>query len=265
VQPEIDLLGLPIKTFGLMFALGFIASGAVIHRRMKELQIPGDWAYEMIFAALIGGLVGSRLFWVIENPDRVHGVRDLIGGTGLVWYGGVLGGALFVVLWARWRGWLGVSMFDVAAVPLALGNAIGRIGCQLAGDGDYGKAWNGPWAMGYPDGTVPTDPGVTVHPTPIYETLAMGLIAWLLWTLRDRVRPGVLFALWLILAGLERLLIEFLRRNPTEALGLTLPQLQSVAMIAGGVVWVAVVRRRHGSALLPRDEPYPRAALPAAA
>ena len=154
------------------------------------------------------------------------------------------------MLWARWRGWLGVTMFDVAAVPLALGNAIGRIGCQLSGDGDYGKAWNGPWAMGYPNGTVPTDPGVTVHPTPIYETLAMGLIAWLLWTLRDRVRPGVLFALWLVLAGLERLLVEFLRRNAVEALGLTLPQLQSVAMIAGGLVWIALVRRRHGSALL---------------
>ena len=147
MQPEIDLLGLPLKTFGIMFALGFIASGAVIYRRMQELRIPADWAYEMIFSALIGGLVGSRLFWVIENPDRVNGVGDLIGGTGLVWYGGVLGGALFVVLWARWRGWLGVTMFDVAAVPLALGNAIGRIGCQLSGDGDYGKAWNGPWAM----------------------------------------------------------------------------------------------------------------------
>ena len=116
MQPEIDLLGLPIKTFGLMFALGFIASGAVIHRRMKELHVPADWAYEMIFAALIGGLVGSRLFWIIENPDRVHGIGDLVGGTGLVWYGGVLGGALFVVLWARWRGWLGLTMFDVAAV-----------------------------------------------------------------------------------------------------------------------------------------------------
>jgi phosphatidylglycerol---prolipoprotein diacylglyceryl transferase len=265
VQPEIDLLGLPLKTFGIMFALGFIAAGAVIHRRMKELWVPVDWAYEMIFAALVGGLVGARLFWVIENPDRVHGVGDLVGGTGLVWYGGVLGGALFVVAWARWRGWLGLTMFDVAAVPLALGNAIGRIGCQLSGDGDYGKPWSGPWAMGYPHGTVPTDPGVTVHPTPIYETLAMGLVAWFLWTLRDRVRPGVLFALWLVLAGLERFLVEFLRRNDVAALGLTLPQLQSVAMVAGGLLWIALVRRRHGSALVPRGSDYPGRMAPAAA
>ncbi|MCU0312444.1 MAG: prolipoprotein diacylglyceryl transferase [Solirubrobacteraceae bacterium] len=257
MQPEIDVLGLPVKTFGLMFALGFLASGAVIHRRMRETGKPADWAYEMIFAALAGGLVGSRLFWIIENPDEVQGIGDVFGTTGLVWYGGVIGGAIFVLTWARWRGWLDATTFDMAAVPLALGNAIGRIGCQLAGDGDYGRAWDGPWAMGYPNGTVPTDPGETVHPTPIYETLAMGLIAWLLWNLRDRVRPGVLFALWLVLAGLARFLVEFVRRNDAVALGLTVPQWQSVAMMVGGVVWIAVVRRRHGSALLPSGEAYP--------
>ena len=79
----------------------------------------------------------------------------------------------------------------------------------------------------------------------------MGLIAWLLWNLRDRVRPGVLFALWLLLAGLERFLVEFLRRNDIAALGLTLPQLQSLAMILGGLIWLAVVFKRRGSILLP--------------
>ena len=89
--------------------------------------------------------------------------------------------------------------------------AIGRIGCQLAGDGDYGKAWDGPWAMAYPDGTVPTTE--EVHPTPVYETLVMGLVAWFLWRMRDSYRPGGLFALYLVLAGAERFLVEFLRRN----------------------------------------------------
>jgi len=254
VQPEIDLFGLPLKTFGLMFALGFLASGAVIHRRMKELGKPLDWAYEMIFAALVGGLVGARGVWMLENLDQVRGdvLGSIFSGSGLVWYGGVLGGAAAVCGWARWRGWLGLETLDMAAVPLAVGNAIGRIGCQLSGDGDYGKAWDGPWAMGYPHGTVPTAPGETVHPTPIYETLAMGLIAWALWTLRDVVRPGVLFALWLLLAGTERLLVEFLRRNDHVLLGLTVPQLQSVAMIIAGAIWLVVVRRRHGSLRLPR-------------
>ena len=113
--------------------------------------------------------------------------------------------------------------------------------------------------MGYPHGTVPTAPGVTVHPTPIYETLVMGLIAWLLWNLRDRVRPGVLFALWLLLAGLERFLVEFLRRNDIVGLGLTLPQLQSVAMIIGAVIWLGVVYKRYGSVLLPSPSGMMRA------
>ena len=254
MQPEIDLFGLPLKTFGMMFALGFLASGAVIHRRMKELGKPLDWAYEMIFAALVGGLVGARGVWMLENLDQVRGdvLGSIFSGSGLVWYGGVLGGAAAVCGWARWRGWLGLETLDMAAVPLAVGNAIGRIGCQLSGDGDYGKAWDGPWAMGYPHGTVPTAPGETVHPTPIYETLAMGLIAWALWTLRDVVRPGVLFALWLLLAGTERLLVEFLRRNDHVLLGLTVPQLQSVAMMIAGAIWLVVVRRLHGSLRLPR-------------
>ena len=89
-------------------------------------------------------------------------------------------------------------MFDMCATALALGYAIGRIGCQVSGDGDYGIRSSLPWAMGYPHGTVPTPPGVRVQPTPIYETVTMCLLAYLLWQLRDRVRPGVMFALYLL-------------------------------------------------------------------
>ncbi len=175
MQPEIDLGPLDLKTFGICFALGFLAAGAVIARRLRELDKPVDWAYEMVFAALVGGLVGSRLDYILQNWDKVS--DDLLGnifsGSGLVWQGGAIGGAIGVLLWARWRGWLGLALLDTCAVPLALGYAIGRIGCQLSGDGDYGVESDLPWAMAYPDGTVPTDQ--EVHPTPIYETLAMGL------------------------------------------------------------------------------------------
>ena len=99
--------------------------------------------------------------------------------------------------------------------------------------------------MSYPDGTVPTTE--TVHPTPIYETLAMGLGAWLLWQMRDRFRTGVLFAIYLVYAGAERLLVEFLRRNDTVALGLTGPQLESLGMMVVGVIWILAVRRRYGT------------------
>src|SRR4051794_21966851 len=104
--------------------------------------------------------------------------------------------------------------------------------------------------MGSPHGTVPTAPGVEVHPTPIYETLTLGLVALLLWQLRDRVRPGVLFAGYLVLAGLERFLVEFVRRNEDVALGLTAAQLESLAMLVAGVVWLALLVRRHGGLAL---------------
>jgi phosphatidylglycerol:prolipoprotein diacylglycerol transferase len=133
-------------------------------------------------------------------------------------------------------------MLDVAAVPLAIGYALGRVGCQLAGDGDYGVPWDGPWAMAYPNGTVPTTE--EVHPTPVYETLAMGLVAVLLWRWRHRWRAGTLFGLYLILAGAERFLVEFVRRNDDVFLGLTSPQLLSIAMMAGGALWIVLVNRR---------------------
>ena len=222
MQPEIQIGPLDLKTFGICFAVGFLVAGLLVSRRFRELGKPADWSYEMVFAALIGGLVGSRLDYVIQNC-------------------GFVGGALGVILWARWRGFLGWRLFDTASVPLAIGYAIGRVGCQVSGDGDYGIHSDLPWAMSYPDGTVPTTD--TVHPTPVYETLAMGIAAAVLWRLRDRFAPGVLFGLYLMVAGIERFLVEFIRRNDEVVAGLTQPQLISLAMVALGAAIVAVRHR----------------------
>jgi phosphatidylglycerol:prolipoprotein diacylglycerol transferase len=240
--PEIELGPLTLQTFGICFALAFVAAGLLVARRLKELRHPPDWAYEIVFAAVIGGLVGSRIDFLVQNWDDVS--DDLFGslfsGSGLVWFGGLVGGALGVLLWARWRGWLSLGLLDACAPALALGYALGRVGCQLSGDGDYGEPSDLPWAMAYPEGTVPTTD--EVHPTPVYETLAMGAVALVLWRLRDRFAPGVLFAIYLILAGLERLLVEIVRRNDSVIAGLTLAQLVSLAMIAAGVAWLGVRR-----------------------
>ena len=241
MQPSIDVFGVSIKTFGIMFAFAFLAAGAVVLRRLKELGKPADWAYEVIFAALLGGVVGAKLYFVIQHGD----FGTFFSGTGLVWYGGVIGGAAGVIAWARWRGMLNFQLLDVCAPGLALGYAIGRIGCQVSGDGDYGIPWDGPWAMAYPHGTVPTT--TPVHPTPIYETIAMGLVAWWLWRNRDMFRPGILFAWYLVLSGAERLLVEFIRRNNEVFLGLTAPQLESIAIAIIGIAWLLLVRRRYGS------------------
>jgi phosphatidylglycerol:prolipoprotein diacylglycerol transferase len=252
VKPEIEVLGISIKTFGVAFALGFVACGGLVARRLRELGKPVDWAYEIVFAALVGGVVGARGYYVIQNYERVK--HDIVGsifsGSGLVWYGGAIGGAIGVIAWMRWRKVLELQMFDMAATALALGYAVGRIGCQVSGDGDYGIRSSLPWAMGYPHGTVPTPPGVRVQPTPIYETVAMCLVAYLLWRLRDRVRPGVIFALYLVLSGFERFLVEFIRRNSEVLAGLTAPQLESIALFVIGVAWIALLIRRGGRAAL---------------
>jgi len=242
VQPEINIGPLELKTFGICFAFAFLASGILINRRLAELGLPADWAYEFVFAALVGGIVGSRVDYVLQNWDKVSDdvLGNIFSGSGLVWFGGLVGGALGAILWARWRGWLGWQLFDVAAVPLAIGYAVGRVGCQLSGDGDYGIESDLPWAMSYPDGTVPTTD--EVHPTPVYETLAMGIAGVVLWRLRDRFAPGVLFGLYLIIAGIERFLVEFIRRNDGVVAGLTQAQLISLAMLALGAGIVATRR-----------------------
>jgi phosphatidylglycerol:prolipoprotein diacylglycerol transferase len=242
MQPELHIAGITLQTFGLMMGLAFVVAGVIVSRRLQELGKPVDWAYEMVFAALIGGIVGARLWWVAENWSDAKGdlIGSLFSGSGLVWYGGAIGGAICVLFWAWRRDFLGLVLLDVASVPLAAGYAIGRIGCQLAGDGDYGIPWDGPWAMAYPHGTVPTTE--KVHPTPVYETIAMLIVAAVLWRLRNRWRPGTLFALYLILAGAERFLVEFIRRNDEVAFGLTQPQLISLVMIAAGAIWLLVRR-----------------------
>jgi phosphatidylglycerol:prolipoprotein diacylglycerol transferase len=246
MQPEIHLGPLTLQTFGLMFALAFVVSGLIIARRLKELGNPVDWAYELILAAAVGGVLGAKLWFSVAEGN--WSMSQLLSGTGLVWYGGALGGAAAVAAYAYWRKILSLTLLDVCAPALAAGYAVGRIGCQLSGDGDYGKPTDSWLGMGYPHGTVPTAPGVEVYPTPIFETVTMGLFAIVLWRFRDRWHPGVLFGIYLIGSSIERFLIEFLRRNQDVALGMTLAQLTSIVLGLIGVAFVVKLKDRPASA-----------------
>ena len=258
--PEIDILGLEVKTFGLFFALNFVCWGVVVAVRLREIGRPPDWAWEMVFVALIGGFLGARLYWVAQNWGEASGdvLGSLVSGSGLIWYGGLLGGAVAMVVWAWRRGFLGRELLDLAGVGLPIGYAIGRIGCQVSGDGDYGGPSDLPWAMAFPDGVVPTTD--VVHPTPLYETLLMGSLGFVLWQIRDLVRPGAIFALYLVFAGLERFFIEFVRRNEDVALGLTAAQFESLLLVVGGLVGLALLQR-GGGVLVKAGRSAPRSAI----
>ncbi|MEI7520517.1 MAG: prolipoprotein diacylglyceryl transferase family protein [Thermoleophilia bacterium] len=230
-------------SFGLMAAIAVVLAGVFLAIDLRQRGLDPSNALEIVVGAAIGGFLGARIYYLIEHWGEPG--EGLFSGSGLVWYGGVAGGVIGVILIATWKRIpLGV-MANAAAAPLALAYVIGRIGCQLAGDGDYGSATSLPWGMSYPDGTVPTTE--IVHPTPIYESIAMLVVFWVLWRFRGRLTaPWSLFGLYLVLAGIERLLVEFVRRTPTEFAGLTTAQIISVGLILIGLplVWRGI---RSGS------------------
>ncbi len=163
-------------SFGLMAALSLLVPGFfVVYPLLKRhgVRFADRLVLEIIIAAGVGGFVGARIYYMFQHLSDVrHDVwGSIFTGSGFTWYGGLIGGILaVVVLCLVRRAPLGL-MSNIVAPAVALGYAIGRVGCQLAGDGDYGKPSHLPWAMGYPHGTVPTPPGVRVQPTPIYEIL----------------------------------------------------------------------------------------------
>jgi phosphatidylglycerol:prolipoprotein diacylglycerol transferase len=248
VIPSIHLGPLTIQTFGLCVALAFLASGAVLYRRFNELGWEPDLAYEATGAGLVGGIIGARLWWVFSDLSAFGDdpAGRLFGGSGLTWYGGAIGGTLAVWGWARFRRLPAWELAGAGVPSLALGYALGRVGCQISGDGDYGKPTTMPWGMAYPDGVVPTTQ--VVHPTPIYETVLMGLVALLLWRLRDRVHPRTLVAIYLVGAGLERFIVEFWRRNPTVDGALTIAQITALISVALGGLVFATARSGAGPA-----------------
>ena len=245
MRPILFHLGeIAIPSFWAMAFLAFFVALLVIRRDMHERGMPERQAYDMVLWAYIGGWVGARLFviptgwqYFVEAP-----VAFLLSGSGWVWYGGVIGGAVAVLVWARRVGIPGLVIADVAAPALAFGLAIGRLGCQLAGDGDYGVPTDLPWGMSYPDGVVPTLD--RVHPTPIYELICYVAIFVVLWRQRHRGLPnGALIAQYLIYSGVARFAVEFLRRNPGWLVGLTTAQWMSIGSVAIGA-WLLLTTAR---------------------
>lgn len=270
MAPFLHLGPITIPTYGLMVAIAMVAAYFVLRadfarRGIADKQSP--LAEIFIAVPCLAGIVGAKLYHELESPrdffaDPIH---HLFSQFGFAWFGGLIAGFAAFILLARHKKIPLLEVLDAGSPAAALGYGIGRIGCLLSGDGDYGVPTSLPWGMSFPHGLVPTTQ--RVHPTPIYEFLAACVIAWILWRIGGRLiakaravgsggaarggkplrgnvvepsgkRAGAVFATYLVLTGAARFLVEFIRINPRSFFGLTNAQAASlVSILAGAVLW----------------------------
>src|ERR1700722_10485844 len=265
MYPFIHLGPVTLGTYGLLVATGLISAFFVIRADLRRRNLEVD-AESIIGITGLAGLAGARLYHLLESPAEffANPWPLLFSTTGFAWFGALLGGFTALVLLARNYRMKILLMLDVAAPAAALGYGIGRIGCLISGDGDYGTPTSLPWGMSFPNGLVPTTE--RVHPTPIYEFLDAVVIAYILWRIGQWALPGNLakpakpaipvnqgklpvhpvgevFAWYLVLTGVARFLVEFIRINPRSFLGMSNAQAASVLSVFAGVLLLFILKR----------------------
>jgi len=244
VQPVLfDFFGVKVHAFATMASLGFLAAALLMQRDFAGKRVPRELAWWIVATGMLGGIAGARLHLALWNWQAFaqDPLAFLAAPSGLIWYGGLVGGVL--ATWAPIRvfgvPWLRAA--DTAAPAIALGLAIGRIGCHLAGDGDWGVPTTLPWGVAYVDALAgwPHPPGVRVHPAMLYEMAALlALVVWL-WRVRRRVTPdGAVFFLYLGFSGAIRFLVEGIRVTPVLALGMTEAQWIGIAVALASMLWL---------------------------
>lgn len=264
--PVLFKLGpITVYSYGLMMALGFLAADFVISAECRRRQLNPDYASALVFWAAVGGIACARVYAVFDNLSLyLHDPWSIIfSGSGFVWYGGLMGGLLSSYLVSRYYKIDFLTTADMAGPALVIGQALGRIGCHLSGDGDWGLPTTLPWGVQYPNAIVGWNgntvlkldsqghlvsgfyPGVHVHPTPIYEAILYTIIFLFLWSRRKETRaPGQVFFLYLMLAGAARFMVEFIRVNPRVFIGLSEAQLIAIVMMVLGTGLYLYTSRR---------------------
>jgi phosphatidylglycerol:prolipoprotein diacylglycerol transferase len=262
MHPELFRIGdFPVSSFGLMLVLAFVAAYFQLRWGLRKAGAGDeDDAAALVFAAGFFGIVGAKVYYALLYQSW----RLLFDRSGLVWYGG-FALAVLAVLWTLRRRRLPVwPTIDAMSLGLALGYAVGRVGCFLVGD-DYGVPTSLPWGVAFPEGAAPPSTAgnlrhqfgvdvpasipdsrlLEVHPTQLYETLAcLSIWAFGIFLLRRRPAPGVTGMAVLALLAAERFLVELLRAKDDRFLGvLTVAQAISVVVLAVAVA-LLVQRRR---------------------
>jgi phosphatidylglycerol:prolipoprotein diacylglycerol transferase len=249
MYPFLHIFRFSIPTFGLMLWLAAVVAAFVMDRNFRRARVTapdgtGADAVAMVAITVVLGIVGAKLWHVIDTPSEFHiqGWKVLWDSAGFAWYGGLVFGISALIFQGWWAKIGGLRTLDLAAPAAAIGYGIGRIGCFLSGDGCYGIETNlpWPWGMSFPHGIEPTPAGVRVYPTPLYE-LAAGLLigAWLWWRGGKRRAQGAILGEYLVLTGAARFTVEFYRRNPKILWGLSNAQLASAGAVVAGIVLVA--------------------------
>jgi phosphatidylglycerol---prolipoprotein diacylglyceryl transferase len=245
-----------ITSFGLMMFFSFIGGAWCVSRMLRFYGLDPELIWDMLAGIAVGGIVGAKLYYIALHFDafRADPFGELTNRGGLVWYGGLIGGVLAYYIQIKRRKLPMAVMYDACAPSLMLSIAIGRMGCFLVGD-DYGKYTDGPFGIAFPKGTpvstagqlralgdsipasIPNEQVVPVHPTQLYEIAIVLPLFWLLWKLRNRgLRPGQLFAVFMVVYAIERFIIEFVRaKGDRYALGLSTSQFMSVGLVIAGI------------------------------
>lgn len=256
-----------IGTYGVMMAVGFLTASWWLGRDLRRRNIDPAVGDMTIMIAIVLGVIGSKLAYLLTEADSFS-LKDFVSGAGLTWHGGlILAAAGIIGYWLSKKFPLPV-MLDTVSPMLASGYAFGRLGCLISGDGCYGvtcqpSSWDHFMCMAFPNGIVPTAPGVVVHPTPLYEAVSNFILAGILWKLRRKFkRPGILFAIYLAWSGFSRFLVEFIRRSdgrPDRLLGLRDAHLIALLQVVLALVVLGWAMYRS----LPASQEY--GVLPAAA
>jgi phosphatidylglycerol---prolipoprotein diacylglyceryl transferase len=250
MYPFIHIGRFSIGTFGILLWLAAVSGCYMLYRNFRRWKTDAD-AISIVAVSTVAGILGAKLWHVLETPHVLfHHPADLLfDRAGFAWYGGLIVGILTLLWQARVYKLGSLQLLDLSAPAAAVGYGVGRLGCLVSGDGDYGKPTKLPWGMSFPNGLVPTFQ--KVHPTPIYELLGALFIAWILWR---RGRPesprplGQITGEYLILSGVARFLVEFIRINPRILWGMTNAQFASLGAVAFGLALVLFARARASAA-----------------
>ncbi len=263
--PELFKIGpLTVYSYGLMLGIAFIVASYLLTIEFERKKLNKNFATEITLIAIIFGIVGSKIFSVLESWGDFIGdpIGMLFNPGGLTFYGGLLLAIAAIWIYVRKKKIPFAYVADATAPSLAIAYGIGRIGCHLSGDGDYGIPTTLPWGTNYengvvkpslmfrgsdiaasfPDGIVPDN--TPLHPTPIYEFIVAVIIFFILWKLRKKDYPtGKLFGIYLLLSSVARFLVEFIRLNPRFLFGLSEAQIISVGLFVSGLSLIYYVTK----------------------